>query len=206
MANPSPASATDLSASLRQLLRSRKARLSLGEIVRRFEGHGGLGEVLFVLTLPVLLPLPPGASMVLALPLLVVAPQVVVGRKALWLPHWLADRTLERRGFAKLIHRILGPVREVEAMTRPRLCFLTGPLGARLVGVAATVIALVLVLPIPFANLLPALALGLFALGLTRRDGLMVLGGYALSGVAVSVIVLGVHAIRLLFHHIMAVV
>ena len=108
MAKPSSASATDLSASLRLLLRSRKARLSLGEIVTRFEGHGGLGEVLFVLTLPVLLPLPPGASMVLALPLLVVAPQVVVGRKALWLPHWLADRTLERKGFAKLIHRILG--------------------------------------------------------------------------------------------------
>jgi hypothetical protein len=206
MAKPSAASATDLSSSLRDLLRSRKARLNLGEVVHRFEGHGGLGEVLFILTLPVLLPLPPGASMVLALPLLIVAPQIVAGRKTLWLPRWLADRTVERKGFAKLIHRILKPLQRVEAMGRPRLSFMTGPLGARLVGVAATVIALVLVLPIPFANLLPALALGLFALGLTRRDGLMVLGGYTLFGLAVSVIVLGAHGLRLLFHHIMAVV
>jgi hypothetical protein len=206
MAKPSSASAADLSASLRSLLRSRKARINIGEVIERFEGHGGLGEVLFLLTLPVLLPLPPGASMVLALPLLVVAPQIVAGRKRLWLPHWLADRTVERKGFARLIHRILKPLQRVEAMGKPRLSFMTGPLGARLVGVVATLIALVLVLPIPFANLLPALALGLFALGLTRRDGLMVLGGYSLFGVAVTVIVLGVHGLRLLFHHIMAVV
>src|ERR1035437_6586645 len=152
MTNSSPAPATDLSAGLRELLRTRKARLNLGDIVRRFESHGGLAEVLFVLTLPVLLPLPPGASMVLALPLLVVAPQIVAGRKKLWLPHWLADRTLERKSFARVIHRVMGPLRRVEAMGRPRLCFMTGPLGARLVGVAATGIALVLVLPIPFAN------------------------------------------------------
>jgi hypothetical protein len=74
------------------------------------------------------------------------------------------------------------------------------------VGVVATVIALVLILPIPFANLLPALALGLCALGLTRRDGLMVLGGYSLFGVAVSVIVMGAHGLRLLFHHLTAMV
>jgi hypothetical protein len=206
MTNSSPAPATDLSAGLRELLRTRKARLNLGDIVRRFESHGGLAEVLFVLTLPVLLPLPPGASMVLALPLLVVAPQIVAGRKKLWLPHWLADRTLERKSFARVIHRVMGPLRRVEAMGRPRLCFMTGPLGARLVGVAATVIALVLVLPIPFANLLPSVALSLFALGLRQRDGLMVLGGYSLSGVAIGVIVLGAHAIRLLFHHLMAMI
>src|ERR1700710_952136 len=105
MAKPSATSATDLSTSLRDLLRSRKARLNLGEVVHRFEGHGGLGEVLFILTLPVLLPLPPGASMVLALPLLIVAPQIVAGRKTLWLPHWLSDRTVERKGLAKLVRR-----------------------------------------------------------------------------------------------------
>ena len=206
MTQSSSASAADLSSSLRALLRTRKARLNLGEVVKRFETQGGIGQVLFILTLPVLLPLPPGASMVLALPLLVVAPQIVAGRKSVWLPRWLSDRTLERKGFAKLVHRILKPLERVEAMGKPRLSFMTGPLGARLVGVVATVIALVLVLPIPFANLLPALALGLFALGLTRRDGLMVLGGYSLFGVAVGVIVLGAHGIRLLVHHLMAVV
>jgi hypothetical protein len=203
MPRPSAAS-TELTASLRTLLRSRKAHFSLGEIVEPFQSHGGLAQVLFVLTLPVLLPLPPGASMILALPLLVVAPQMVIGRKQLWLPRWLADRSFERRPFAKLVHRIIKPLGRIEAMGHPRLAFLTGALGVRMVGVFATVIALVLVLPIPFANLLPALALGLFTLGLARKDGLMVLGGYALFAVAAGVIGLGAHGLSLLFHHLMA--
>jgi hypothetical protein len=204
MPKPGTGPSTALTASLRELLRSRKAHFNLGEVARQFEEHGGLAQVLFILTLPVLLPLPPGASMILALPLLLVAPQMVVGRKRLWLPSWLADRTLERRAFAKLIHRILKPLGRIEAMGHPRLSFLTGALGTRLVGVVATVIALILVLPIPFANLLPALALGLFALGLARRDGLMVLAGYILFAMAAGLIVLGAHGVSLLFHSLVA--
>jgi hypothetical protein len=194
---PSPQS---LSVRLQALLRRSKARLSVGEIVVWFEGQDGLGPVLFVLTLPVLLPLPPGASMVLALPLLLVAPQIAVGRGRLWLPRWLAGRTFERKVFAKLVRRILPLLEWIEALGRPRLSILTGPIGTRLVGIACTVIALVLVLPIPFANLVPALALSLFALGLTRKDGLMVLAGYALVGLAAEVINLGARGAMAIFH------
>lgn len=191
-----------LSASLRSLSGSRKARLSLGDLVAPFEGQDGLGQVLFVLALPVLVPLPPGASMVLALPLLIVAPQIAAGRKRLWLPGWLAHRTLDRAALAKLVRRVLPLLERIEAIGRPRLSGLTGLAGARAVGVAATLIALVLVLPIPFANLLPALALGLFALGLTRRDGLLVLGGYGLMGLAVVVIDLGAQGVLMIVHRL----
>src|ERR1700722_12847878 len=107
MAVPRTRSAQSLSGGLGVLMRSRKARLSVGEIVKRFEGTNGLGPVLFVLTLPVLVPLPPGASMVLPLPLLVVAPQIALGRSKLWLPKWLAARTLDHKPLAKIIGRIL---------------------------------------------------------------------------------------------------
>ena len=69
-------------------------------------------------------------------------------------------------------------------------------------GVVSTLIVMVLVLPIPFANLLPALTLALFALGLTRRDGLLVLGGYALVGLAVAVIGLGARGVLMLVHRL----
>jgi hypothetical protein len=177
-------------------------RLSLGDLVAPFEGQGGLGQVLFVLALPVLVPLPPGASMVLALPLLIVAPQIVAGRDQLWLPGWLARRTFDRAAFTKLVGRVLPLLERIEALGRPRISVLTGPMGARALGVAATLMALVLVLPIPFANLLPALALGLFALGLTRRDGLLVLGGYALLGLAVAVIDLGAQGVLMIVHRL----
>jgi hypothetical protein len=186
-----------LASSLEPFLRMRKAELSLGEMLDHIEGHDGPGPLLFILTLPVLLPLPPGFSMVLALPLLLVAPQIVIGRRDIWLPKMLERRTIKREPLIKLIERILPPLKRVEKVVRPRLGFLTGRIGAAVVGVACTVIAVVLVLPIPFANLVPALALSAFSIGLTRRDGLLVLAGYGLIAVAVGVVVLGVHGFAL---------
>ncbi len=44
--------------------------------------------------------------------------------------------------------------------------------------------AIIVVLPIPFGNLLPALALMLIGLGLVFRDGIAVILGLLMSGVA----------------------
>ena len=168
----------------------------------RIESSDGPGPLLFVLTLPILLPLPPGVSMVLALPLLLVAPQIVIGRRKIWLPKALSRRTIKRRPLITLIKRILPPLDRVERIVRPRLRFLTGRVGASIVGVACTLIAVVLVLPIPFANLVPALALGAFSIGLTRKDGLFVLAGYGLIAVAVGVIALGIHGFTFGLSHL----
>jgi hypothetical protein len=191
-----------LVAALRPLLRTRKETLSVGELIDRLEDADGPGPVLFALTLPVLTPMPPGVSMVLALPLLMVAPQIVLGRQRLWMPDWLGRRTIGRKELVKVLKRVLPPLTRFEAVVKPRLSFLTGNVGSRMVGVACTLIALVLVLPIPFANLVPSIALGVFALGLTRRDGLLVLAGYGLILVAIAVIALGVHGFTLGFHEL----
>jgi hypothetical protein len=197
MARAAKPAGHSLVASLKPLLRSRKERLSVGELMARLEDSDGPGPVLFALTLPVLLPMPPGVSMLLALPLLMVAPQLALGRRRLWMPKALSQRTVTRKELVKLLHRVLPSVERFEQLSRPRLTFLTGRSGSRLVGAACTLIALVLVLPIPFANLVPALALGVFALGLTRRDGLLILAGYGLIVLAAVVVALGVHGLRL---------
>lgn len=131
MSHSRPPAGPSLSGTLRNLARSRKVRLSLGDLVAPFEGQGGLGQVLFVLALPVLLPLPPGASMALALPLLIVAPKIVAGRDQLWLPGWLARRKFDRAAFTKLVGRVLTLLERIEALGRPRISILTGPMGER---------------------------------------------------------------------------
>ncbi len=192
-----------LAATLRRLLRGRKNdHLKLGDLMDEIEEDEGPGPVLLVLTLPVLLPTPPGVSMVLALPLLVVAPQIIVGRRELWIPAALAKRTIERRALAKLVRRVAPQLTRLESVVRPRFQVLTGRVGASLVGVAASAIAVVLVLPIPAANLVPCLALVLFALGLSRRDGLMVLAGYGVLALAAVVIWLAVAGFRLGLGHL----
>ena len=133
--------------------------------------------------------------MVLALPLLLIALQIMAGRRRLWMPDALSRRSVNRKALVGLLHRLLPPLKRFEILVRPRLTFLTGRIGARLIGLACALIAVVLVLPIPFANLAPALALTMFALGLTRRDGLLVLAGYGLMALAAVIIVLGVHGV-----------
>jgi hypothetical protein len=207
MHRASELAAQSVADSLRPLVRSRKARLTLGELVTGVvgKGDGGLGPVLFVLILPVLLPLPPGFSMVLALPLLVVAPQIIAGRQQLWLPKTLARWSLKRTTLVKQLERILPLLERFESVARPRLTFLTGAIGVRLVGVACTLVAVILILPIPFANLLPSLAMGAFSLGLTRKDGLLVLAGYGLLAAAAVLIALEVHGLAIAVRYVRSI-
>ncbi len=190
MSNDARAGPISLSDRLQPLLSGQQPRVRLDEMVDRIDGGEGVGPILFVLTLPILLPLPPGVSMIMALPIMVVAPQIIVCRRRLWLPKWLAKRTVKHEKLVELLGRILPPLQRVETVVRPRLGFLTGRAGGVLVGVACTVIGVILVLPIPFANLLPSWSLGAFSLGLTRRDGVCILAGYALLGMALGVIAL----------------
>jgi len=179
-----------LSGRLRPFLETENRHLRLDELVARIDGDSGPGPTLFVLTLPVMLPLPPGVSMVMSLPLLVVAPQIAVGRERLWLPNFLSRQTIKQGSLDKLLRKILPPLERLEKLVRPRHEYLTGRVGSVFVGGACTLIAIILVLPIPFANLLPSWSLAAFSLGLTRKDGLAVLAGYGLLIAALAVITL----------------
>jgi hypothetical protein len=203
MPQQTQAKSNSLADSLKPFLHLRRSELSLGDMLNQVEDEDGPGPVLLVLTLPVLLPLPPGFSMVLALPLLLVAPQIIVRRREIWLPQFLARRTIKRPALTKLIRRVLPTLERVEKVVRPRLGFLAKGVGASMAGVACTLIAVVLVLPIPFANLVPSVAMGAFAIGLSRKDGLFILGGYALIALAALVVALGVHGFTLGFHRLL---
>ena len=69
-----------------------------------------------------------------------------------------------------------------------------GPVGDRTIGAVCSLMALILILPIPLGNLLPALAIATLALSMVQRDGIIALIGHALAAVSVGVLVLTGHA------------
>jgi hypothetical protein len=81
-------------------------------------------------------------------------------------------------------------IRFSEALSRPRLYFLTGRLGQGLIGLACLCLSAILVLPVFGGNLIPAVAIGFFSLGIMQRDGLAVLLGWIMTGVTVAVLIL----------------
>ncbi|HEY9217654.1 MAG TPA: exopolysaccharide biosynthesis protein [Phenylobacterium sp.] len=187
---------TSISEILRELCADPKAEITVGQIVRRF-GRRAFGAVLFLFSTPNLLPLPPGSSTVLGAPLVLLAPQLALGVHAPWIPKGLASRTITGAQLANTFGRMLPFVERAERITRPRLPFMFGPVGERLIGLVCTLLALVLILPIFGANMLPAAAVGLLSLSLVQRDGALALIGYLTAAVSVGVLALMAGAVVL---------
>ncbi|MES2895787.1 MAG: exopolysaccharide biosynthesis protein [Pseudomonadota bacterium] len=161
--------------------------LSVGEVVDLF-GRRAFGALMFVFSIPNLLPLPPGSSTLLGAPLLLLSPQVALGISTLWLPRIIDDRKVTGASLHAAFNRLLPWVERIEQVSRPRLTFMFGPAGDRIIGVICTLLSFVLILPIPLGNLLPALTIGVLGFSLFQRDGVFALLGYALAAVSGAVL------------------
>ncbi len=91
-------------------------------------------------------------------------------------------------------------------MSRPRLSFLFGSVGERAIGLVCTLLALVLILPIPLGNILPAVAVSVLSLALVQRDGALAIFGYLLAGLSGSILVFAASLIAGAAHHVISVI
>lgn len=163
--------------------------LTVGQMLEQFDSRA-FGAMLLVFGLLNCLPLPPGSSTILSLPILLLAPQIAWGSDVPWLPRKLLNHPLKRDDLRGLFRRLTPIVRRMELVTRPRLKILFRPVGERLIGVVCTLLALVLVLPIPLGNLAPGATVAVLALALLQRDGLLALLGYLMAAVSVGLLAL----------------
>jgi len=162
-------------------------RISVGALRDALDDRG-FGVLLFIFALPNLVPVNiPLLSAVLGVPLVLLAAQLSYGRHKPWFPDWLTSQSFPREGFVAVVNRALPFLERVEKLLRPRLTVLLSWTGERLVGIAILILAVVLTLPIPFVNWLPACGIAVFGLAIVEKDGVAVLVGLAL-GIA-SVIV-----------------
>ena len=163
-----------------------RERISIGDLLAAL-GDRALAALLFVFAVPNVLPVPPGTSTILGAPLVFLAAQLALGLRP-WLPGLIAHRTMSRADFAALVQRISPWLKRADRLLRPRAVVLVLPPMEYLVGLVCLLLAVVLVLPIPLGNMLPALAISLLALGILERDGLWVVGGLAVAVVAALVV------------------
>jgi hypothetical protein len=134
--------------------------------------------------------MPPGVSAILGAPLLFITSQLMMGRRTLWLPKALADRTMSRGDFAALMEKLSPYLTWLERRLRPRFTFLYNRWLDGVTGLVCLTLAIVVFLPIPFGNMLPALAIAAFGLGIAERDGLLGLIGGVATAISLSVLAL----------------
>lgn len=193
MTSPNPDAASHkipLSALLQAMAAdTSRERISVSDLLEAL-GDRALAAMLIVFALPNVPPMPPGTSALLGAPLVFLAAQMALDLKP-WLPTVVASRSMSRSDFATLVRRISPWMVRAERLMRPRATLLaSGPMES-VVGALCLLLSIMILLPIPLGNMLPALAICLLALGILERDGLWVLAGIAAS-VAATVLVSGV--------------
>lgn len=162
--------------------------------------HGSL-LLCALLTVPFLLPVSiPGVSTVFGLAILLLGIGITFNA-APWLPPQIMDRELDAQRLKDVLQRGLAIVGRIELVIRQRVDLLTdGRVAGRVNGLAIVAGAALLMLPlglVPFSNTLPAVAILLLCIGISQRDGVLVLGGYLmLAATLVYFAILGWLAIR----------
>lgn len=202
---PPEKSEQPLSAVLADICEHGEDRISVEELTKKFGGRA-IGALLFVFGLACMLPLPPGATTIFGFPLVLLAPQLIIGASAPWLPDGVKLRTISTNHLKEGLPRAIRWLKKVEAVSKPRLTLVFGAIGERLIGLVILALALVLILPIPGGNILPAMAVSALAFALIQRDGLIALAGYALAITSASVLALAAHIIVRMFLHAWTVV
>jgi hypothetical protein len=123
----------------------------------------------------------PVISLPIGLLLIPLAVQLMARRPKVILPRTIASRTFPSRRVAAGIRAVVAITRRIEKFVHPRWPSFFRM--KRLIGTVVLFLALSLLIPIPFTNVVPAFAIAMIALAYIERDGLVL----ALSLVASSI-------------------
>lgn len=161
-----------------RLMALKGERLLVGELLSGLHERA-FGLAITLLVLPNCLPVPsiPYLSTVTGVPILLLATQLLLGRPMPWLPQRIGRWGAPRARLGRFWRRVRPGVIKVERILQPRLLNLTEPRAERALAAVIMLLAFILTLPLPFANLLPAWGILLLALGITERDGHVVIAG-----------------------------
>jgi len=128
----------------------------------------------FIILVLALLAAAPGVSIPAGVLLLVVAIQMVAGRSRPTLPRWIAARPLPSRSLSAILRRAVPVLKLVERVVRRRGPKLARAGEERVVGLTIVLLTIrLLTNPLPFSNVLPALAIALISLAHIEEDGLL---------------------------------
>ncbi|MCT7375251.1 exopolysaccharide biosynthesis protein [Chelativorans salis] len=137
-----------------------------------------------------LLPLPPGSTLVLGIPLLLLSIQMVFGQRTVWLPRFILQKSLSAAQFRGMSERLIPKIKWVERLIRPRYWPFARDHADRFIGIIALILAIAVTLPIPLGNWFPAFSCALVGLALSERDGILLT--VAVASGALSLIVIAV--------------
>lgn len=155
--------------------------LTIAEILQE-TAERGFSLIIGLLVLPFLFPMPPGLSGVMGIGCLVLGVQMALGRKSPWLPKRVARFKFPRNLSRQLLKNVRRLLVGLEKIVRSRWKQVAGNSYTwRSNGFCIAWLSILLMLPIPFTNPLPAVTILLLAVATLEADGLLMCIGYLLT-------------------------
>jgi hypothetical protein len=172
---------------LRELAEGDGDSVTFREILTELR-HRALGFALLIFALPCCLPMPPGIPTICGIALVIIALNLIAARQRPWLPGAIADKKVSRADLKRIVERVGPYLERLEKICKPRWPIITDTVGKVLIGLVIFALGFIMILPIPFlGNMPPGFAAAVIAIGMTERDGLLVLLGTVASAAAIAV-------------------
>lgn len=188
---PTPERTSDV---LREIAVGDGERVTFREILAILR-HRAFGFTVLIFALPCCLPMPPGIPTVCGFAITIIALNLIAARQRLWLPRVIADKDVGRADLQRMVDRVAPYLERLERFCRPRFAIVTDNVGKVLIGIVLLVLGFIMILPIPFlGNMPPGFAASVIAIGMTERDGVIVLLGAVVSVAAIAVVVVATQA------------
>jgi hypothetical protein len=162
-------------------------RLSLADLMNL---HGQSSGPVLLMLMAVLATLPvAGAGMVLSLGIFLLAWAWLRGHDQMPMPPRLGQLTLNPTWTRRCLHALAWVYEQADRWLRPRWVQGTHRRWRPLWGAWMALMALLIFIPLPFGNVLPAISLVLLSLGWMFRDGLALLlaGAFGFAAMAYAV-------------------
>ncbi len=162
----------------------RESRLTVDDFLAGLETRS-YAVIIAALSLPNCIPTGiPLLSTVTGVPMLLLVVQAYLGRPAPTLPQFLGARALPRGKLQDFLARARGHIEWLEDMVHPRYAWWVTGVRRRILQIALTLLIVVLALPIPLDNLLPAWAILFYCLALIEGDGIMAMLGWLFAALS----------------------
>lgn len=190
-----------LSVLLLRIAKRAKAPVTI-RVMRDALADRSLAAMLLLFSVVNMMPFPPGSSAIIGIPLVIVSSQMVLGRDFAWLPSRILSHQLQAKHMKTLTTKIVPRLFWLEKYVRPRYWPMGHWLGERGLFLFCLALAILVTLPIPLGNWLPAFSLALLAIAISERDGVVLLIGTIIGIISFAIAIFVVSGAWQLFAHL----
>jgi hypothetical protein len=131
------------------------------------------------------IPAPPGASLFLGIPLVILALQKVFGFP-FWLPNFIMRASVSRSRYRSVRESLLKGVRRIEQQVKPRGSWAQKAVPSQILDITVVVLSLCVLIPLPFTAILPALSICIITLGRMEQDAYCITAGLVLGAISAT--------------------